>query len=138
MIQKISIAMNNEHRFTMTDGRSLDELNPKELLLYATADCAARTIVGSLKEHIGSVTMMEIEFEGTLSTATVVAESRYTHFNIIYRAECRTLKDQIVVSRAVNLAHDKYCGMLQMIRRIAPLSHETSIVTTEEVAAQVQ
>lgn len=138
MIQKISIAMNNEHRFTMTDGRSLDELNPKELLLYATADCAARTIVGALKEHIDSVTMMEIEFEGTLSTATVVAESRYTHFNIIYRAECRTLKDQIVVSRAVNLAHDKYCGMLQMIRRIAPLSHETSIVTTEEVVAQVQ
>jgi putative redox protein len=53
----------------------------------------------------------------------------YSHFNITYRAECTTTKDQIVISRAINLAHDKYCGMIQMLRRIAPLSHDTSIVT---------
>lgn len=28
--------MTKEHRFTLSDGRSLDELNPKEMLLYAT------------------------------------------------------------------------------------------------------
>ena len=75
---------------------------------------------------------LEITLEGTLSTATVVAESKYNNFNIVYSAECRSLKEQIVISRAINLAHDKYCGMLQMLRRIAPLSHETSIVTTGE------
>ena len=73
---------------------------------------------------------MEISIEGTLTTPTVVAESRYSHFNIIYRIECNTLKDQVIISRAVNLAHDKYCGMIQMLRRIAPLTHETSIVAT--------
>lgn len=125
--------MGSDHRFTLSDNRPLESLNPKEMLLYATADCAGRTIVGLLKEHVGDLTMLEISLEGTLSTATVVAESRYNSFNIVYSAECRTLKEQLIISRAINLAHDKYCGMLQMIRRIAPLSHETSIVTTGEV-----
>ena len=132
MTVKITLYMDREHNFHIDDGRMLDELNPKEMFLYAAADCAGRTIVDLLKEHIEEVKSLNITLEGTLTTPTVVAESKYSNFNIIYAAECRTLKDQIVVSRAVNLAHDKYCGLLQMIRRIAPLSHETSIVTTGE------
>lgn len=124
--------MTSDHRFALNDARTLESLNPKEMLLYATADCAGRTIIGLLKEHADDLTKLEITLEGTLSTATVVAESKYNNFNIVYSAECSTLKEQIVISRAINLAHDKYCGMLQMLRRIAPLSHETSILTTGE------
>lgn len=124
--------MASDHRFALNDARTLESLNPKEMLLYATADCAGRTIIGLLKEHADDLTKLEITLEGTLSTATVVAESKYNNFNIVYSAECSTLKEQIVISRAINLAHDKYCGMLQMLRRIAPLSHETSILTTGE------
>lgn len=124
--------MTSDHRFALNDARTLESLNPKEMLLYATADCAGRTIIGLLKEHADDLTKLEITLEGTLSTATVVAESKYNNFNIVYSAECSTLKEQIVISRAINLAHDKYCGMLQMLRRIAPLSHETSIITTGE------
>lgn len=132
MTQKITLRKNGEQRFEMGDNRNINDLNPKELLLYATANCAGLTILGLLKEHVSSVTMLEISVEGTLTTPTVVAESKYSHFNIIYRAECLTMKDQLVASRAINLAHDKYCGMVQMLRRIAPLSHETSIVTVGE------
>lgn len=132
MIQKITLHMTSDHRFALNDARTLESLNPKEMLLYATADCAGRTIIGLLKEHADDLTKLEITLEGTLSTATVVAESKYNNFNIVYSAECSTLKEQIVISRAINLAHDKYCGMLQMLRRIAPLSHETSIITTGE------
>ncbi|MBQ8493362.1 MAG: OsmC family protein [Alistipes sp.] len=132
MVQKITLHMNKEHSFVLFPERSLESLNPKEMLLYATADCAGRTIVGLLKEHVDDLLSLSLTLEGVLSTATVVAESKYNSFNIIYSAECRTLKEQMVVSRAINLAHDKYCGMLQMLRRIAPLSHETSIVATGE------
>ncbi len=135
MVVKITIHMNEERSFVLANAGHLDELNPKEMLLYATADCAGRTIISLLKEHITSVRQMEITMEGTLSTPTVVAESRYTHFNIVYRAECNTLKEQIILSRAINLTHDKYCGLLQMMRRIAPVTHETSIVATNEVIA---
>lgn len=132
MTQKITVRMDVNHHFILDDGRSLDALNPKEMLLYATADCAGRTIAWLLKEHISELSALSITLEGVLSTPAVVAESKYNSFNVIYSAECRTLKEQIVISRAINLAHDKHCGMLQMIRRIAPLSHEISIVTTGE------
>ena len=135
MIQKVTLRLNDDRNFELAGALTLDELNPKELLLYATAKCAGLTIVSLLKEHISEVKLMEITLEGRLSPPTVVAESRYTHLNIIYRAECQTLKEQMVVSRAVNLAHDKYCGMVQMIRHIAPLSREISIVATDAPTA---
>ena len=132
MIQKITINMTHEGNFKLSNDATLDVLNPKEILLYAAADCAGRTILELLKEHRQDLLSMEITLEGTLSTPILQAESRYTSFNIIYNIECRTLKDQIIISRAVNLAHDKYCGMLQMLRKIAPLSHETSIVAVAD------
>ena len=135
MIQKVTLRLNDDRNFELIGALTLDELNPKELLLYATAKCAGLTIVSLLKEHISEVKLMEITLEGRLSTPTVVAESRYTHLNKIYRAEGQTLKEQMVVSRAVNLAHDKYCGMVQMIRHIAPLSREISIVATDAPTA---
>lgn len=134
MIQKIVINMTPERDFMLNGGAKLEKLNPKEMLLYAAADCAGRTILGLLKEHSQEMLSMEITMEGTLSTHVLQAESRYTSFNIIYNIECHTLKDQIIISRAVNLAHDKYCGLLQMLRKIAPLSHELSIVAVDDKA----
>ncbi|MBQ8775246.1 MAG: OsmC family protein [Alistipes sp.] len=135
MTLKITLSLDSDRHFKSTDGRSADQLNPKELLLYAAANCAGLTIIGMLKEHISTLQLLELSLEGTLSTPTVVAESRFTSFNIIYRAECPTLKDETTISRAINLAHDKYCGLLQMLRKIAPLSHEVSIVATNDIKA---
>jgi putative redox protein len=134
MIQKIVINMTPERDFMLNGGAKLEKLNPKEMLLYAAADCAGRTILGLLKEHSQEMLSMEITMEGTLSTPVLQAESRYTSFNIIYNIECHTLKEQIIISRAVNPAHDKYCGLLQMLRKIAPLSHELSIVAVDDKA----
>ena len=134
MTLKITISLGNDQRFTLNNGRTLDSLNPHELMLYAVAECTGLTILSILKEHTEALTMLEISVEGRLSTPTLVAESRFQHFNIIYNARCRTLKDQIVISRAINLAHDKYCGLIEMYRQISPVMHETSIVTTEELA----
>lgn len=135
MTLKITLQLSADKRFKLIDGRDINELNPKELMLYASADCAGRTIVAMLKEHLASLRVLEISLEGTLSTPTVVAESRFTSFNIIYRAECQTLNDEAVISRAINLTHEKYCGLLQMLRKVAPLSHEVSIVATNDVKA---
>jgi putative redox protein len=131
MTQKITLQMTPDHNFTMAEDRKLEALNPKEMLLYASLDCLAYTIKSLLKEHMTSLKNLELTLEGRLSTPTVVAESIYTSFNLIYRAECHNMKEQEVISRAINLANDKYCGMLQMLRKIAPLTHDTSIVATD-------
>lgn len=131
MTQKITLQMTADHHFSIADGRNIEALNPKEMMLYASLECLAHTITSLLKERIKALKNLEMTLEGTLSTPTVVAESTFTHFNIVYNAECHTLKEQETVSRAINLANDKYCGMLQMLRKIAPLTHVTSIVATD-------
>ena len=104
MIQKVTAVMNGEGRFRPADGRQIADLNPKELLLFAAADCAGRTITALMKDRKSAIKSFEIAIEGTLSTPTLMAESRYTTINILYNIECRTLKEQIEISRAVNLA----------------------------------
>lgn len=112
-------------------GKKVEEMNPKELILYATALCASITMKGILdKEHI-TPKSAAIEMSGTLDTEQVMAKSIYRSFNILYRVECNTISEQSKIGRAINLTTEKYCGTLQMLRRIAPLSHEVSIVSIE-------
>mgnify|MGYP003311887668 CR=1 FL=1 len=40
MIQKVTLRLNDDRNFELVGALTLDELNPKELLLYATAKCA--------------------------------------------------------------------------------------------------
>ena len=111
--------------------KSVEELNPKELLIYSAAYCAALTLKGILdKEHI-IPKQFEIEMMGEIDTDEVTASSLYLNFNILYRIECSSISEHSKISRAVNLTTEKYCGMLKMLRRIAPLSHEVSIVSTQ-------
>lgn len=135
MTQKVTIRMTRDGKFKPAGNIKLSELNPKEMLLFAAADCAGRTVISLLKERSSAVKNFEIAVEGTLNTPTLVAESRYTAIDVIYNIECRTLKEQIDISRAVNLAHDKYCGTMQMLKLIAPVSHQIAITATEEVTA---
>ncbi len=132
MTLKITIQLNDRREFQLANDGDLRSLNPKELMLYAAALCDGLTILSILRENASLLTEFELSVEGRLSTPTLMAESRFLHFNIIYNARCPKLKDQAVISRAINLAHDKYCGLVQMYRQIAPLMHEVSIVTTEE------
>jgi putative redox protein len=111
--------------------KKVEEMNPKELILYAAAMCASITMKNILdKENIVSKSA-EIEMSGTLDTEEVAAKSVYRSFNILYRIECNTISEQSKIGRAINLTTEKYCGTLQMLRRIAPLSHEVSIVSIE-------
>lgn len=132
MTLKITIQLNDHREFQLANNGDIGSLNPKELMLYAAALCDGLTILSILRENASLLTEFELSVEGRLSTPTLMAESRFLHFNIIYNARCPKLKDQAVISRAINLAHDKYCGLVQMYRQIAPLMHEVSIVTTEE------
>ena len=59
----------------------------------------------------------------------------FKSFHVVYNIECDTEDDQAKVSRAVTLAHEKYCGMMQMLRKVAPVSHEIAVVSTEPAKA---
>ena len=127
---EVTIEMDQKCEFHST-GKSVETMNPKELLLYATAMCASLTMKGILEKEKITLKSAEIKMSGEVDTEQVMAQSIYRSFNILYRIECAHISDQSKIGRAINLTTDKYCGMLQMCRRIAPVSHEVSIVSIE-------
>ncbi len=132
--QKVTVEL-CDGQFCLAKNGSADKLNPKALLLCATAKCAGLTIMAMLEKSKITPKSMEITVEGELNTPTLRGESIFLNFEVIYRVECKRLEDQDEVSQAVERAQEKYCGMIAMLRKIAPVSHVIEVVSTETVEA---
>ena len=132
---KIKIEWCHDTTFRLADNQKCDSLNPKEMMLYAAAECAGITIMSILAKERVKPKSLEIKMSGELDTDTVMAKSVYHSFDIFYNAECRHIEEQSKISHAIRLANDTYCGTLQMMRKIAPISHEISIVSNETIEA---
>lgn len=132
MTVKVTVRHTGSNEFSLSSGRSADTLNPKELLLYATACCAGKTVNGILDKQRIVPERFEITMSGELDTDTVTAQSAYNSFRIRYSIVCPN-DDEQKVHQAVKLADEKYCGTLRMMRRIAPVSSEIEV--GEAVAA---
>ena len=129
----VTIEWCHDTTFKLANNESCDKLNPKQMMLYATAECAGITIMSILAKERIKPKSIEISMSGELDTETVMAKSQYSSFHISYNVECRHIEDQSKISHAINLSNEKYCGTLQMMRKIAPVSHEISIVSSEKV-----
>ena len=101
-------------------------MNPKTLMLYAAAQCSAQTALMIMQKERITPKRFEISYSGDLSAETVQSESVYRSFHVVYNVECSSEDDQAKVGRALELTHEKYCGMVQMLRRIAPVSRAKS------------
>ena len=130
--QKVSICLKNG-KFQPCGNAKIENLNPKALLLCATAQCAGLTTMGILSKSSIIPKNFEITVEGLLNTPTLKAESIFTGFKVIYNVECKTLADQNAISSAIEMAQEKHCGMITMLRKIAPVAHDIMIVSTETV-----
>lgn len=133
--QKVTVGLTRSGKFRLEGSQKTDDLNPKALMLYAAAKCAGLTVQAMLRKAKISLKALEISVEGVLDTPDVQAGSRFRSFNVSYNAQCKTLDDQNAVSRALALTQDKYCGTIAMLRTIAPVAHEISVVSTESVNA---
>lgn len=130
MIEKVTVEMTEDGNFRPV-GQTCDEMNPKELLLYAAARCSGLTALMVMQKMHLTPKRLEIGYSGELDTETLQAESMFRSFHAIYNVECGSGSDQEKAGRALTLTHEKYCGLTQMLRRIAPVSHETAVVSTE-------
>lgn len=130
MIAKVTLQLINGSEFQLVN-TTCNELNPKELLMYAGIKCAGITASRIMHKERITPKLFEISMSGELSTDTVQPESVFKSFHVFYNVECAHEDDQRKVSRAVTLTHDKLCGTLGMLRKIAPISHEVAIVSTE-------
>ena len=135
MIEKVTLQMSENGKFRAADGAGCDTMNPKALLLYAAAQCAAQTALMIMRKERIAPKRFEIGFSGKLSTQELRSESVFTSFHVVYNVECGSEDDQAKVSRAIVLTHEKHCGLVRMLRMIAPVSHEVAVVSTEPAKA---
>ena len=132
MTEKVTLSLNEQRSdFALSDGKSCSQLNPQAMLLFATARCAGLTALQLMQKEKVQPAGFEIVLSGELSTPTLRAESVYRSFEIQYNVHCDTMDDQAKISIALNLTQEKYCGMLRMLRMIAPVAHRIAIVSTE-------
>ena len=135
MIEKVTLQLSGAADFTSEGGPRCEEMNPKALLLYAAAKCVGKTALMIMDKERFRPKRFEIGISGELSDETPQSESTFKSFHVVYNIECDTEDDQAKVGRAVTLAHEKYCGMMQMLRKVAPVSHEIAVVSTDAVKA---
>ena len=129
-IQKVTVVLRNG-RFRLAESAKADDLNPKALILCAAAECAGYTIMSLLQKHHISPKSIEITARGSLNTMVLQPISQYEQFDIAYNVECRNIGDQEAVSEAVLEANNEKCGVIAMLRKIAPVSHEISVISTD-------
>ena len=107
MIENVTVSMNRDSRFRPECTQKCDEMNPHELLLYAAAECTAYTLLAMLESLHIEPQRIEIGYSGDIG-------------------------DEKKTPRGIfRLTHEKYGPMTQMLRRIAPVSQEIAIVTTQ-------
>ena len=135
MIQQVTIQMTSARTYVLEGNKKCDQLNPKELMLLAGVTCAGMTAMAIMEKERVSPTRFELSISGELDTETVQSSSVFKSFRIVYNVQCECENDQMKVSRAINLAHDKHCGGVQMLRKIAPVTDEIAIVNTKEAEA---
>ena len=124
MIQQVTIQMTSARTYVLEGNKKCDQLNPKELMLLAGVTCAGMTAMAIMEKERVSPTRFELSISGELDTETVQSSSVFKSFRIVYNVQCECENDQMKVSRAINLAHDKHCGGVQMLRKIAPVADE--------------
>ena len=134
MIEKVTVEMTEDGNFRPV-GQRCDEMNPKELLLYAAARCAGLTALMVMQKMHLKPKRLEIGYSGELDTETVQAESVFRSFHTTYNVDCGSGDEQEKAGRAITLTHEKYCGLAQMLRKIAPITHEIAVVSTEPATA---
>lgn len=124
---QVSIRRDEPVKFNLQSHADLTALNPKEMMLYSAAMCAAYTLEYYLKRARVQVRGFEIEVQGTLSTETLQAEAYYTDFKVCYRVEGEKSEQNEAISEAVLKTQNEGCGLIRMLKMIAPVESEIDI-----------
>ena len=93
---------------------------PKVLMLVSLAGCTGLDVVGMLKKMRVQFSDFSIKVEGHL-TDTVPS----TYDKMVVKYSIRVSKeDESKVLKAVTLSEEKYCGVTQMFKTFAEVSHD--------------
>lgn len=99
-------------------GRDLGP-RPKALMLVALAGCTAMDVVSILAKMRVDLDNFDVKVEGEQSEEQPV---HYTSMHIIYEFWGENLPEE-KLEKAINLSHERYCGVSAVYRKAMPVTH---------------
>jgi putative redox protein len=97
---------------------------PKPLTLASLGGCTGMDVISILKKMRVEPDYFNIEVSGELTEE----HPKYYHkIHIKYIFKGKDL-DQAKIDKAVNLSQDRYCGVSELLRKGAELTHEIEII----------
>jgi len=100
---------------------------PKPLMLVALAGCTAMDVVSILKKMRVKLDNFDVKVEGEQSTEQPV---HYISMHIIYEFWGKNLPVE-KLEKAINLSHERYCGVSAVYRKAMPVTHEIVVHGTK-------
>jgi putative redox protein len=100
---------------------------PFELLALGVISCTAMDVISILQKKRQEVTALEVKVHTERATEHPKV---FTHLYIEYIVTGRSL-DPAAVERAVQLSDEKYCGAIAMIRQVAPIDNQITILEAQ-------
>lgn len=96
---------------------------PKKLVLAAATGCSGLDVVEILKKMRIEIKNFNMTIDAELTTEYPIT---YSSMNVIYEFEGDNLpKDK--VERACAMSFDKYCGVMDLIKKAIPVTYEVRI-----------
>ncbi len=106
-------------------GRDLGP-RPKTLMLVALAGCTAMDVISILTKMRVELKNFDVRVEGEQSEEQPV---HFTSMHIIYEFWGENLPVE-KLEKAINLSHERYCGVSAVYRKAMPVTHEVILHET--------
>ena len=101
---------------------------PKILMLVALAGCTAMDVISILKKMRVEPNNFDVKVEGEQSEEQPI---HYTSMHIIYEFWGKDLPEDII-EKAINLSHERYCGVSAVYRKAMPVTHSFILHNTDQ------
>lgn len=125
-------AVVNGHKLMLDAGEQVGGHNlgprPKPLMLVALAGCTAMDVVSILAKMRVDLENFDVKVEGEQSEEQPV---HYISMHIIYEFWGKDLPVE-KLEKAINLSHERYCGVSAVYRKAMPVTHSMVVHNTNE------
>lgn len=102
-------------------------LSPKAMMLSALIGCTGMDVSSLLKKMRAEPAKFELE---VVAEMTDEHPKHYKKAHVIYRFYGQELKED-KINKAVDLSVNRYCGVYEMFRQFAEVSHEIQFLEAE-------
>ncbi len=110
---------------TTIAGGSIDSgMSPKQLLLASLCGCSGMDVVSILDKMKVKYSKIEIEAE---AEQTDTQPKVFIDIKMIYKADV-TVADIDKLNRAVELSHEKYCGVSAMLKKHCNITYKVELI----------